>query len=233
MRRLLAYSGRLQRRHYDFEWQDYESPTMYIKTLSGYQVNSEQFAGSTTPPGNSGVYKAHAQLFEVQRRTTHYNPTTFHAEIEYNYYYTQFQREHALLLTHLDRLGVQLNPQIIWNAIPWSFLVDWVFGISKYLGEQKVLNMEPIVNVHRYLWSWTQHRRTAIKIRSTASQGSGNQFNPSIIDTYLPTMYETAYRRDVQLPDSSSSLFGSGLSATELSLGVALAITQERPPRTR
>jgi hypothetical protein len=232
IRRLTNSAGRRQRRHYDFHWQEYESPATYVKTFTG-SLSLGQFAGSTNPTGETGCSRAHAGFFQYTRRTSFPNATEFHAEIEYSYYFTQFQRKYTSLLALLDYLGVNLNPQIIWNAIPWTFVVDWVYSISKYLGEQKTLNMEPIVNVHRYLWSWTLHRKTSVWFRTTHSQNTGTQFNPTITDTYLPTLYEKAYRRDIGLPSTGSSLFGSGLSATELSLGVALATTAGRPPHTR
>jgi hypothetical protein len=233
MRKLINKSGRRLRRHFTTSWREYESPTLYVKTLTGQSLSLGQFAGSTSPAGRTGVSNAHAQVFAYTRRTTHPEPTVFHAEIEYSYYFTQYQREHALLLTLLDKLGVNLDPSIIWNAIPWSFVVDWMFSVGKYLGEQKVLNMEPAVSVHRYCWSWTKKRKTSLWFRSTANQNSGTQFNPSISDTYLPELWEIAYRRDISLPDASSSLFGSGLSAKELSLAVALANTPGRRPHTR
>lgn len=229
----LAHAGQRQHRHFNYAWQEYESPILYVKTLTGQVLNLGQFAGTTNPNGQLGCYNAHGQVFSVQRRTTHYQPTQFHAEIDYNYYYSNYQTEHAQLLTLLDRVGVNLDPSIIWNAIPWSFVVDWVISVQRWLKDRKTINMKPQVNVHRYLWSWTRHQRTAVYFWSTAAQGSGATYNPSIPDTYLPTLYESTYRRDVELPASNTSLFGSGLSAVELSLGVALANTPARHPHTR
>ena len=233
MRRLLSQAGRLQRKHYKFAWQEYESPTLYVKTVPNISLNLGQFAGSTTPAGYTGVSNAHGMVFSCTRRTTHYVPTIFHAEIEYSYFLSQFQVEHARLLVLLDAMGINLNPTIIWNAIPWSFVVDWVFSVGKWLDQSKVINMEPQVSVHRYLWSWTRHRRTSTYFRSTSTPQSGNYWQPAIVDTYLPTLYETTYRRDIELPTSTTSLFGSGLNAVELSLGVALANTPVRRPRNR
>jgi hypothetical protein len=233
MRKLLSQAGRLQRRHFSFAWQEYESAILYVKTKTGVHLDLGQFAGSSTSAGRTGVYNAHYQVFDVTRRATHYVPTKFHAEVEFSYYFTQFQTEHARLLSLLDVLGVNLNPAIIWNAIPWSFLVDWVFSVSRVLGNYKTINMEPQVSIHRYLWSLTKHRRISCSFKQQGASATGNHWDATTLDTYLPTMYETTYRRDVQLPDSSNSLFGSGLSASELSLGVALANTQGRPPRTR
>jgi hypothetical protein len=35
---------------------------------------------------------------------------------------------------YLDVLGVRLDPSIVWNAIPFSFVVDWVVDVSTFLG---------------------------------------------------------------------------------------------------
>jgi hypothetical protein len=37
------------------------------------------------------------------------------------------------IATHLDTLGVRLDPGIVWDAIPFSFVVDWVVDVSAFL----------------------------------------------------------------------------------------------------
>jgi hypothetical protein len=41
------------------------------------------------------------------------------------------------LLGFLDTLGVELNPRIVWDAIPFSFVLDNFFGIGGYLDQFK------------------------------------------------------------------------------------------------
>lgn len=36
-------------------------------------------------------------------------------------------------LALLDSIGANLNPQIIWDAIPYSFVVDWFFNVGDWL----------------------------------------------------------------------------------------------------
>jgi hypothetical protein len=38
----------------------------------------------------------------------------------------------------LDHFGVELNPQILWDAIPLSFVLDWFTGFGDWLGNFKV-----------------------------------------------------------------------------------------------
>jgi len=217
--------GRLQRRHYTYVWESgqFAGPNSTIL----YPLSLEQFAGSTNPPGTSGCLNSISQLRCIREVIA--NPSTFHAELEYRYYLSQFQNEHAHVLSLLDSLGVNLNPQIIWNAIPWSFVVDWVLGVSRWLGDRKVLNMEPRISIERYLWSWKYTRRVRVSVETSTSSYVDNRINK----TYMPDLYEEAYRRDVVMPSYSDPIFMGGLDSTELSLGVSLAITRRRRPNTR
>lgn len=64
----------------------------------------------------------------------------------------------------LDSMGFELNPRIIWDAIPFSFVVDWFFGVGSFLDRFRVDTLElPIVLVDSYVsykenlnieWSW-------------------------------------------------------------------------------
>lgn len=53
---------------------------------------------------------------------------------------------------YLDILGFELNPAIIWDKIPFSFVVDWFIGIGKYLERLKLDTLElPFVLEDFYL----------------------------------------------------------------------------------
>jgi len=52
----------------------------------------------------------------------------------------------------LDSLGFELNPRIIWDAIPFTFVLDWFFGIGGWLQNFKIDTLElPISYVDSYL----------------------------------------------------------------------------------
>lgn len=165
--------------------------------------------------------------------TTH--ASHFHAQIEYNFNYTQFQREHAHVLALLDALGVNFNPAIVWNALPWSFVVDWVVGVSRWLDNLKVGNMEPKINILQYLWSVRRSRTVQVEGK-VAFNKYFSGYDPY---TYYPTAYvsfpvtyETAYRRSAGLP-GPSWFETSGLSSKEFSLGAALVVSHRRHPKRK
>jgi hypothetical protein len=49
-------------------------------------------------------------------------------------------------------LGLRLTAEAIWNAVPFTFLIDWVLKVSKFL---KQLDKDPnlTVNIKDYCWS--------------------------------------------------------------------------------
>lgn len=57
-----------------------------------------------------------------------------------------------VLRGYLDILGFELNPAIIWDKIPFSFVVDWFLGIGPYLERLKLDTLElPIQLLDSYL----------------------------------------------------------------------------------
>jgi hypothetical protein len=211
---LINREGKTQTHHFVWKWNEFPEFVEETSPTSGW----DQPISVISDP--SYIWR--------QKRTTITDGSEFHAEIQYNYNYTEFQRTHASALRLLDRLGINFNTQIIWNALPWTFVVDWVVDVSQFLGYYgKVKNMEPTINILQYLWSIKRKRKVKVDmVVDTASI-----FNPYHYATgsrvSYPVVTETAYRRQVGLP-GVSSITTSGLSPKELSLGAALAICQRR-----
>jgi len=220
LRDFLNRQGRVQRRHFTFRWKPFKE-SLTEQTMSVIDLNHYRNVGGEIIYGGPQADNVKCVSF-VPAYTA-----TFHLEVEYNYSFTQFQLEHARVLALLDVLGFNMNPAILWNAIPWSFLVDWVFGVSRWLDNRKIIQMKPVINISRCLWSWSYDRITFRSLKSTGATDS-----PPLMISKLPSVYESAYRRDVSLPDVNSIIL-SGLNSSEFSLGVALAITRRRHPNNR
>jgi hypothetical protein len=194
--------------------------------LKGFAESTElgAWVDSNTYPGEPGtaVYGGHVLGFKTLY--TYLSRGTFHAQMEYNYHFDAYQRHHAQFLTFMDSIGWNYNPAIIWNAIPWSFVVDWVFGVSRWLDQHKRLNMEPQINITRFLWSYKVTRTQTATLMSYQSEGL---FCPPILPIHLPDVSESAYCRRVSLvPVKSHPLVTSGLSLREISLGLSLLLSR-------
>jgi hypothetical protein len=213
---LVAGQGQTQTRHFaatvDVPSNLVEDKTFYSpQPLGGYAY------ACAVPNG----------VVSYARRYVYVDKAQFHAEMRYNYNYNAYQLENAQLLGLLDALGFNLNPAIIWNSIRWSFVIDWVLGVSRWLDDRKVLNMEPVINIQDYLWSVTYRRRVLVSRvleRETVFHDIGGNEYAKDTQGPLGSMVETAYRRTAGLP-TVSSITSSGLSLTEFSLGAALVIT--------
>jgi len=147
-------------------------------------------------------------------RSCTYRIAKFNAVMEYSYSLPSWVTEDSLMAALLDLVGVNLNPRIIWNAIPWSFVVDWVANVNSWLDNWRIRNIEPIVNIRGYCY--TIHIQRIV----TTSVGWGAAV-PCV------ELVDDSYQRVV--PERSalySSLVTSGLSSKEFSLAAALAITR-------
>jgi hypothetical protein len=222
---LLTRAGKLQVGHYRrtlTEYQDVEDRV--VKDSS-----SEDLLGVVIPLGDLGL--TYDCNYYESKRTVSYSPTTFHAQVQYVYNYDALQTAQAQLWGLLDAFGINMNPAIIWNAIPWSFVIDWFFGVSRWLDSYKVENLKPQINILQYLWSIKRSR--TIRVETLASNNPTWPEQPLFTTCIVrPVVTETAYRRQAGLP-SYNSFTMSGLSPTEFSLGAALLITRRRRQRHR
>lgn len=205
---LITRAGRVQERHFAYNWNEFPNPS--------YTAFDRQ-------PLSTIYWWAKASA-DFTRLVT-YEPTQFHAQIRYNYNYTQYQRENARVLGLLDALGINLNPSIIWNAIPWSFVIDWVVNVNRALSALSVANMEPQINILEYLWS-VKRKRTIYVDRQT-NYGTFSTSYKDANKVPLPIVTETAYRRQVA-PVQVARIISSGLTTKEVSLGAALVVTRRR-----
>lgn len=57
-----------------------------------------------------------------------------------------------ILRVLLDSLGFELNPRILWDAIPFTFILDWFFGIGSWLESHKHDTLElPVAYMGSYV----------------------------------------------------------------------------------
>lgn len=164
----------------------------------------------------------------VLHRQVKFRPTQFHACMKYSYYYPSYTLVHARVKGLLDGLGVNLNPAIVWNAIKWTWLFDYVVNVSSFLDSLKVLNLEPVINIRDYCWSVKRQKEIwhTSKVCQSSLVGDSGQ------TVSLPTVFETAYRRYVTMP-TKSSLEVSGLNSSEFAIGAALVLSRRKRYRTR
>jgi len=196
----------------------------YNADLTSYYVNSSedtsgQLRNDFARHTRYGVHKFPLTGLTYSQRNVVYKLAKFHAQIEYSQYFSEWQRENAALLAILDRLGFMADPKIVWNAIPWSFVVDWFIDISQWLSRYSFPWMMPQTVVHR--WCWSQH----IVRETTGLIAQGSGVDVKLLGPRLTAVkfLEESYIRSNSKLNVTSALTGTGLSASEFVLGAALA----------
>jgi len=174
-------------------------------------------AGNNYPPDTWGPPTGCAAASCAAR--SRLEPVKFHVELEYSYDYDELQKQHAALFALMDNLGVNLDPSVIWNAIPYSFVVDWVVGIGPFLEQFKRRNLEPVTYIRRALWSVLYKREINCEISWY------NLKNAPVAVIREEAFKRLSFKPTYLLPKAS------GISLMEASLGGALAIT--RRPRCK
>lgn len=158
------------------------------------------------------------------RSVAYLHPPTFRASLKYSFTLSEYQRLHADTLGLFDALGLSLGavPSILWNALPWSFVVDWFVGVNRWFDRLNKGSLEPSVNIHRYSWSVKMQRVTHIDMRIAPNTQHATGYAPAY------TVTETAYRRRAHVPSYDRLLTTSGMSLKELSYTAALAGSRMR-----
>jgi len=158
----------------------------------------------------------------VCRREIIYSPAQFNATMAYSYSILEAMKRNITLRALLDSLGVNANPQIIWAAIPWSFVVDWVAGVGPWLSQFRVRNIEPTVNI-----SWFQYSVKSERIINTYKTVGVGGIHINGIEVPVITRKDKSYQRSGPFqPSIIASIRSSGLSPTEFSLTGALVLTK-------
>jgi len=216
---LLKNESKLLTRHW---YADLGAPYVSLSDDYGlnalYSMNQPRFANENT--GWAAIGNAQLLGRYLCRRSTAYEQARFHAEVQYSYFFSDYMRQNAMLRGLLDSFGVNFNPAIIWNAIPWSFVVDWVIGVSQWLDQFKTSNLEPVTVIHRYLYSLSVKRTTTIHTNLYDQVPSLAKY-----DVWNTTCYESAYKR-VLKNISVQDIETSGFSPKEFLLSGALALSR-------
>ena len=199
----------------------------YTTSWNEYDDDDSGFSGTVERQYESDPYSFRHYL--STRRKVTYFPSIFNAQLQYNANYTAFQAQYPELLAFLDRIGVVFNPRIIWDALPWTFVIDWFADVGEFFDKMKVTHMEPDINIVQFSWSISRERLIECSFHDFFGNSLDRNANvrPAAYYKY-PTIRETAYRRQVGMPGVGVLPFFKVPGFNQVTLGVALAITAKR-----
>ena len=174
-----------------------------------FSANLGKFRNSTDSI-SSGTGATWPASVTYQRFVT-YDEHVFRATLEYSYELTDAP-EDLFRRGLMDYLGLQVSPQVVWNAIPWSFVVDWFLGVSPWLDQFTMRHLGIVTHISKAGWS------VKVKRKAVCS-----------VDPYgqVVECLEESYFRTPATPQLVSSLKTSGLNPTEFLLGSSLVVTHK------
>lgn len=181
-----------------------------------------------------GAHNTYGAKASVYRKDTYEYQPRYHATINYSYslpnygVWTSIRRK---IRGFLDALGVRLDPSIVWNAIPYSFVVDWVVDVGSWLRQfsPNDLGLEVVINdaSHSVKYQQVSQFTASLPVLTPEVGTDPRTTSHYIEDIALSDVTRAYYERKRWNP----SLLFAGVSFPTLmqwSLGGALAITQNR-----
>lgn len=189
--------------------------------------NSETlYASGNSRPGSwIGGYNAEMAWFTYRGESP---GIRYHATLRYRYPLpVELGTSFGRLLALGDALGLNQNLAHIWNAIPYSFLVDWLVNVGSALDRLRVDNVQFKTEILDFCHSVKVERRGRLVII------------PRIAFTNLPVgsgitaadVTKSYYERRVGIPNIRAAIQTSGLSLNEVLLGGSLVGAKLEPPR--
>jgi hypothetical protein len=200
-----------QTRHFKWEL----LPKGSDEVWSGWSVGT---AVSGVNPSFNYSYPNSGSAAVVMRTRTRYRYIVrpiYHATLRYSYSCPGALDARAKTRGWLDALGVRADPSIVWNAIPFSFLVDWIVDVSGFLRRFSVDNLGLSVRCEDFASSVKFHYM--IQREAYVTWGP-HQTNSQMILEEEGLHYE----RRVGIPDIGAALKVAGMDSDKASLAASL-----------
>jgi len=156
-------------------------------------------------------------------RTISCTESWYTATMKYQYDIDPATKRDIGWLATLDTFGLNLNPRIIWDGIPWSFAVDWLLKIGPFLEQLQHRNVMPIMRIEEFVHSY----KRSIVTQQFLELGYNRE--PISGKTLLASEIEETYIRKPHIPSFYSALQLSGFSTREIVLSSALLGARIKP----
>jgi len=119
-------------------------------------------------------------------------------------------------LSLLDYLGINLNPKILWEATPFSFVVDWFTRVGDYLENFKETNVSIPIRYTDISYS------LKYEVKYTYTQAkAGFERGEQVLRNAYQSRYER-WRGTLATPSITAGSYGIRQGALTVSLGIVL-----------
>jgi hypothetical protein len=150
------------------------------------------------------------------------------ATMSYTYQFPNLDALDSAIYGFLDSIGMQLSAATVWEAIPYSFVVDWFFNVGDFLKQFEKSWIDIEINIVDYCLSTRIEGRCVTETRLYKSDESCSEWSPNTLRNFK------SYRR--RRMDVSDTIFWpemlGELTLRKIILG-ALLIEQRGTPLVR
>jgi hypothetical protein len=160
----------------------------------------------------------------------------YHATMRYTYTLPMLAKAEEQVKVRLDNLGVRLDPSIIWNAIPFSFLIDWVIDVSAFLRSFARDNWPISTVVQEFCHSMTYSSNHVVQLLvydqfsdpvDDITRGKQDPFNKQVSGAYgnlhVYSGYRSLYDRRVAMPlGDTHTIAARGIDLRKAALSASL-----------
>lgn len=205
-------SGRQVRRRYEFPVERTESNVL-VTSADGIIYTGEYYPGV--------MYDASKPMPLLNKRTTFYRRTwfsgsfTYHLPVGYKSrnWLTRVSAEAGPLL------GLELTPEVVWNAAPWTWAIDWFSNLGDVVSNVSDWSTDGLVMRYGYIMEHTLQEVEYRMIGPTRYQPWGTQWADPI------TFSLETKRRRKATPFGFEATWNT-LTPRQLAIAAALGITR-------
>jgi hypothetical protein len=207
-------AGRVVRRRFEFPTK-HETSQATVAASDSPWIGSPQ-AGSLNPALTPSQRGEVIRVREITQKRwfsgafTYYLPSWYDARNEMS--------RKALLAKEV--LGVDLDPEVIWNLTPWSWAVDWFSNAGDIVSNAASMLEDGLIMRYGYMMEHTIVKDTYTRAYGNVFLGSGG------FDSSVTLVTETKIRRRAN--PFGFGLTWDGLSTFQKSILAALGISRTR-----
>lgn len=106
---------------------------------------------------DGNIMKAPRSDISVKYTSRYLHPPRCNMTVIYSYTLPKVSELRRKIRSYLDAFGVMLDPSIVWNAIPFSFVVDWVVDVGGWLRQFRPNDLDMVITVHDASYSLKYH----------------------------------------------------------------------------
>jgi hypothetical protein len=176
------------------------------------------------------AFGASYHFADVQGQT---NEFVLNQTMKYYFVAPELTERMNLLAGLVDASGV-LDPAALWDAVPFSFVIDWFIDVSKFLHGIKPRALEPTMVVADWAESLTRETFMSVTLDYVGA-GLGKSVSHRRERLVSLKVRQTARRRQfpIHLKINPVNLLGKGLSVKRILNGSCIVIGTLVQPRSR